>query len=148
MTYSQWKQKSVDKTLSASFNTQNNKVNSKLMGEIDFDMLPNKELYNAIVIHKHPKIETYFTFSLDDINFFLENKLSELYGFDHKYEYVMKPKEETIYEEIHKNEYDSICYEIHDGNNCVEISDEILYHLVVKGISERYNFIYERKLRT
>lgn len=46
-------------------------------------------LKDAIVIHNHPSDETEYSFSMQDVNLFVECELKELYGIDSKYIYKL-----------------------------------------------------------
>ena len=41
------------------------------------------------MIHNHPREETEYSFSKQDINVFIEKELNELYGIDDKYIYKL-----------------------------------------------------------
>lgn len=47
------------------------------------------DLTGAYITHNHPKNETEFSFSNEDVNSFIENKLTYLRGIDYKYEYEL-----------------------------------------------------------
>lgn len=70
-------------------------------------------LKGATVIHNHPDSQTQYSFSGNDIDYFCKNQLKTLYGFDHKYIYVITsedtfidhlPNEELIEENCHHAE--------------------------------------------
>lgn len=98
--------------------------------------------------HNHPKNETYFSFSGNDVGFFLEK--GEIYSkaSDYKYLYIMKRTEDTLsssYENIiseFNNIYKTDVYQMaFDG--LINI-DEDGYHEVMKTLSKKYKFEYER----
>ena len=47
------------------------------------------DLTGAYITHNHPKNETEFSFSNEDVNSFIEDKLTYLRGIDYKYEYEL-----------------------------------------------------------
>lgn len=54
---------------------------------VDLTIVDN--LKDSIVIHNHPREETEYSFSKQDINVFIEKELNELYGIDDKYIYKL-----------------------------------------------------------
>ncbi|MCD7740981.1 MAG: hypothetical protein LUI06_02095 [Ruminococcus sp.] len=66
------------------------------------------KLIGATVSHNHPIEETEYSFSNDDISTFYKNQISELIGFDEKYEYKLSRVDLTIDVEPEdwQNEYD------------------------------------------
>jgi SPP1 gp7 family putative phage head morphogenesis protein len=98
--------------------------------------------------HNHPNNETHFSFSGNDVGFFLEK--GEIYSkaSDYKYLYIMKRTEDTLsssYENIiseFNNIYKTDVYQMaFDG--LINI-DEDGYHEVMKTLSKKYKFEYER----
>lgn len=106
---------------------------------------------NAIITHNHPISQTHFSFSVDDIKFFLNGRLKELRGIDEEYQYTIKRTSKTKYDNLelieHKFNYD---YRI----EAVELSylkeldiDKDEYHYIVNKLSKEYNFVYKRVKR-
>ena len=61
-------------------------------------------LKDAYITHNHPDEETEYTFSVFDVNMFLDEKLQVLRGVDHKYTYELtKDFEETSEEDLEMN---------------------------------------------
>ncbi len=54
------------------------------------------KLIGATVSHNHPITETAYSFSNDDVSTFYKNQISELIGFDEKYEYKLSRVDLTI----------------------------------------------------
>lgn len=61
---------------------------------VDIDL--GKELNGAIVTHNHPKDETYFGFSEQDIKLFEKYDLESLRGVDYKYVYELNRNKKTV----------------------------------------------------
>lgn len=53
------------------------------------DLLTDEQLEGAYVTHNHPKDETAYSFSHDDIELFIDKKLDYLRGVDYLYEYTL-----------------------------------------------------------
>lgn len=98
--------------------------------------------------HNHPKNETYFSFSGNDVGFFLEKGENYSKTSDYKYSYIMRKTEDTLsssYEDIiseFNNLYQTDIYQM-AIDELIDI-DEDGFHEVMKTLSKRYNFIYER----
>lgn len=111
--------------------------------------ITNYKLDNAIVLHNHPSDVTNYSFSDDDVSFFLKHNLKELRGIDDKYKYYLKQKDNTIrdltkFTEEYQNVYNEIL-ELSAANK-IDIDNDG-FHLINKILSEKYNFIYKRYLR-
>lgn len=98
--------------------------------------------------HNHPKNETCFSFSGNDVGFFLEKGENYSKASDYKYSYIMRRTEDTLsssYENIiseFDNIYQTDIYQMaFDG--LIDI-DEDGYHEVMKILSKKYSFVYER----
>ena len=101
--------------------------------------------------HNHPADQTYFSFSANDIAFFIEKEIEISYASDYKYSYSLKRTKDTLksigddvvarYKEVYSNDvYEMACY------NGLDI-DADGYHEAVKALSKHYNFEYERRLK-
>lgn len=112
---------------------------------VNYDLLDSAEIIDSIVIHNHPNKITHFSFSADDVKFFLDNNVRELYAFDNKYEYVMKKSNDTLYRKFDKKEFNDVFYEQLYKNEFVAFPEDDEYHIVVKALAQRYKFIYERR---
>lgn len=53
------------------------------------------ELIGSVVSHNHPADETAYSFSNDDFELYVKNRLDQLYGFDVKYKYKLS-RDESI----------------------------------------------------
>lgn len=101
--------------------------------------------------HNHPKLETYYSFSAEDVGDFFAN--GEIYAkaSDFKYYYIMRRTSKTLSlsrEQI-EHEFKTIY-----KNDVLEKSlfgdldiDRDGFHETMKILSKRYGFIYERHLR-
>lgn len=112
---------------------------------VNYDLLDSAEIIDSVVIHNHPNKVTHYSFSADDVKFFLDNNVRELYAFDNKYEYVMKKSNETLYRKFDKKEFDDFFYEQLYKNEYVAFPEDDEYHIVVEALAQRYKFIYERR---
>lgn len=98
--------------------------------------------------HNHPKNETYFSFSGYDVGFFLEKGENYSKASDYKYSYIMRRTEDTLsssYEDIiseFNNLYQTDIYQM-AIDELIDI-DEDGFHEVMKILSKRYSFAYER----
>lgn len=130
-----WEKKHINEKIEkALVITQQGEV-YELIGDknhIDIDIIDDlnkiNSLENAIITHNHPKDETKYTFSKEDINIYKEYKLSILRGFDYKYYYELNKN--------YKNNNNKI-------NILVKDMDEELYnHLMIsiKCNSERIGY--------
>lgn len=108
-------------------------------------------LKGAYMYHNHPADQTYFSFSANDIAFFIEKEIEISYASDYKYSYSLKRTKDTLksigddvvarYKEVYSNDvYEMACY------NGLDI-DADGYHEAVKALSKHYNFEYERRLK-
>lgn len=108
-------------------------------------------LENAYSYHNHPKNETNFSFSGQDVGFFLEYKEEYSKASDYKYSYVMKRTKDTL-----SATYDEVMSEFEEirGREVLEKAfledfdmDEDGFHETVNILSKKYGFYYERKLK-
>ena len=105
-------------------------------------------LKNSYSYHNHPKNETCFSFSGNDVGFFLEKEESYSKASDYKYSYVMRRTEDTLsasYNDIvseFNNLFQTVVYQ-KSFDGVIDI-DEDGYHEIMKILSKKYRFIYER----
>jgi SPP1 gp7 family putative phage head morphogenesis protein len=92
-----------------------------------------KALKGAYINHNHPILESAFSFSNDDFEFFKDFNLKELYGFDERYSYVLSRNKPPV-----KAEPFSL------GN----MRYENYQHSIISEMAEKEGFYYERKERT
>lgn len=121
-------------------------------GFVETDLIETQKggsnLKGSYSYHNHPKKETYFSFSGNDVGFFLEKEQIYSKASDYKYIYVMKSTKDTI-----PANYDDIISEFGDlyQKNVYQMSvdglidiDEDGYHETIKLLSKKYGFQYER----
>lgn len=105
---------------------------------------------DSIVIHNHPKEDTHYSFSREDVDEFLSKKMKKLYGDDTSYQYVIERKDNTInnlenlYNDWHKY-YASSLDEAEKGNIDIELDGN---DYILKELAKDYNFKYDRKRQT
>lgn len=108
----------------------------------------DSSLKNSYSYHNHPKNETGFSFSGNDVGFFLEKEESYSKASDYKYSYVMRRTEDTLsasYNDIvseFNNLFQTAVYQ-KSFDGVIDI-DEDGYHEIMKILSKKYRFIYER----
>lgn len=109
-------------------------------------------LENSFMYHNHPKNETNFSFSADDLGIFLGNKARYSKASDYKYEYYMNRTKDTkdvsFSEAYHEFGVASYSNEIVSKLANHEINpDEEWFHEIMKNLSKKYHFKYVRKLK-
>ncbi len=107
-----------------------------------------KSLENSYMYHNHPKNETRYSFSADDVGVFLGDKVKYSKASDYKYEYEMQRTDETkevsfkeAYHEFEQSKYKNEIIEQLENLN----ADEDWNDMVMKMLSNKYCFIYTRK---
>ena len=125
----------------------------KVVGEngfVDVSSIPS-DFKGSFSFHNHPKQETMYSFSAQDIAFFMDSRMQYAKASDDLFEYTIKRTSQTIdsdynttynmFNSIIKNEVRNLEWEgLIDAD-----FDE--YHETVKRISEKYKFDYERRKR-
>jgi len=102
--------------------------------------------------HNHPKNETNFSFSADDVAFFLHYQEQCSIASDYKYRYIMKRTSKTArnidfnkivskFKSLFRNEILNLSITKEDFD-----IDEDGYHEVIKLLSKEYKFDYEREI--
>lgn len=102
--------------------------------------------------HNHPPKETYFSFSGNDVGFFLQFGEAYSRASDYKYTYIMRRIKDTIsadYNDI-VSEFDEIKYRTvlqmaFDGLIDMDANG---FHETMKILSKKYHFHYERKKKS
>jgi len=108
-------------------------------------------LIGSYSYHNHPKNETWYSFSAEDVGVFFEHRQKYSKCSDDLYEFFMHRTNDTIdmdydaaynkFKSIHKNEvYNMAFYEGLD-------LDEDGFHEVMKILSKEYHFEYHRRRR-
>lgn len=108
-------------------------------------------LKGAYMYHNHPADQTFFSFSAEDIAFFIDREIDTEIASDYKYIYTIKRIDRTLiaqyddvvikYKEIYNNDVYEMSY-----RKKLDI-DEDGFHETVKALSKHYNFEYERRLK-
>lgn len=101
--------------------------------------------------HNHPEEETHFSFSADDVSFFLHYKNKYSVASDFLYEYEMIATDDTLFTDFDtvnrdfKNFYNSVILEKSlNGEIDIDVNG---YDETLKYLSEKYHFVYRRKKR-
>lgn len=101
--------------------------------------------------HNHPEEETHFSFSADDVSFFLHYKNKYSAASDFLYEYEMIATDDTLFTDFDtvnrdfKNFYNSVILEKSlNGEIDIDVNG---YDETLKYLSEKYHFVYRRKKR-
>lgn len=112
---------------------------------------PSLDLYNSIITHNHPKGETSFSFSGDDLGLFFERGIKILRGIDYKYSYTIERTSDTIIvsgDSIESEFYN--LYKLKAGELSFQGKldiDEDGYDYVLSVLSQKYHFSYRRERR-
>lgn len=122
-------------------------------GFVDAELIQTQNngsnLNGSYAYHNHTKENTHFSFSGEDVGFFLELGETFSKASDYKYSYVMKRTADTLsakYSDIvseFTKIYQSTIYE-KSFENLIDI-DEDGFHEVLKILSKKYNFKYKRE---
>lgn len=102
--------------------------------------------------HNHPEKETRFSFSSDDVSFFLHYKNSYSAASDFLYEYEMKATPNTVFADFDtvKSDFENyyrktVWHKSFDGEIDIDVDG---YHEVMMYMSEKYHFVYRRVKRS
>lgn len=134
-----------DITITASGNVYLSKgLSGSVNPQIDEDRT------GAYSYHNHPPEATNFSFSGEDIGDFIEKKEAFMMASDYKYRYIIKRLNETkpitrdkaisIFEETRK----TIAEELWNNGTDMEAMDDKLFDGVVRRLSKKLRFEYER----
>ena len=111
---------------------------------------PNgSSLKGSYSYHNHPKKVTHYSFSGDDVGSFLGNEEAFAKASDNRYEYTMKRTTKTLWADRRdiESEFDEIyqkdIYQM-SFDELIDI-DEDGYHEVMKILSKKYGFVYNRE---
>ena len=114
---------------------------------VDPTTIPHS-LKGSYSYHNHPKDVTWYSFSADDVAFFIENEEHYSKASDDKYEYVMIGTKKTnningmnLQYEFDKAYFYSLEKSMNDSNFNIDIDGN---HEAVKILSEKFCFKYER----
>lgn len=105
-------------------------------------------LKDSYSYHNHPKNETYFSFSGEDVGDFISKGEEMSIASDYKYLYFMQRKSNTVSADYNTIRHDfkhtlqNDVYQL-SMNGMIDI-DEDGYHQTVKTLSEKYKFAYRR----
>lgn len=105
-------------------------------------------LQGSYSYHNHPREQTHFSFSGNDVADFISNGEAFAKASDYKFSYIMRRTKntaiadyETIIEDVKEVFYSDV-YEMAFNGRCdIDIDG---YHEAMKIIAEKYSFIYER----
>lgn len=108
-------------------------------------------LIGSYSYHNHPANKTWYSFSADDVGFFLHNKMHYSKSSDIIYEYIMQRTDNTIDIEydtaynVFKDIFKTDIYEMSmDGIIDIDVDG---YHETMKIIAEKYRFNYFRRIK-
>lgn len=106
------------------------------------------DLTGSYSYHNHPKEQTWFSFSAEDVRFFFQSGEAYSKASDHLYEYVMRKTSETIavdpnlvyhrFKEIYRTEILALS----DAGK-IDI-DKDGFHETMRCLSREYRFVYRR----
>ena len=117
-------------------------------GSVNPGNIPSS-LVGSYSYHNHPTEATWYSFSAEDVGFFFEKKQIYSKASDDIYQYVMRRSKDTIdtdyntvYNSFKEIERTTVLQMKWDG---LIDSDLDGYHEVLKILSQKYNFVYERR---
>lgn len=108
----------------------------------------HSSLMYSFSYHNHPEKSTNYSFSGEDVGFFISNRQAYSKASDSMYEYIMRRTDKTVF-----NDYDNVASEFKKvlNNEALEMAfngaieyDFDGYHETMKIISQKYKFEYER----
>ena len=118
-----------------------------ISGFVDPSGIPS-DLTGSYSYHNHPKEQTWFSFSAEDVRFFFQSGEAYSKASDHLYEYVMQRTSETIavdpnlvyhrFREIYRTEILALS----DAGK-IDI-DKDGFHATMRRLSREYRFVYRR----
>ncbi len=118
-----------------------------MSGFVDLSGIPS-DLKGSYSYHNHPKEQTWFSFSAEDVRFFFQSGQAYSKASDHLYEYIMRRIPDTlavdpdlVYHRF-KEIYSTKIYALSDAGK-IDIDREG-FHETMCRLSQEYRFVYRR----
>lgn len=116
--------------------------------EVHPESIPGS-LAGSYSYHNHPKEQTWFSFSAEDVRFFFESGAEYARASDHLFEYIMQKTPDTlavspdvVYNDFTKIYWSDAMKLAFDGKIS---ADTDAYHETMLRLSRKYKFFYERR---